>query len=134
MLPSKKQLKQLANYLVETVIPDCPAGFTMNPYNREFPLFLKDQYVVALKEYEKRLLYPIKIGEVFSWLCTNAHAFENRFVGGWHDSETNEYVLDVSIAITGEQEAKDFGLLNTQTHIYSQYFDKEIPLTEKKAA
>ena len=132
---SKTQnLQQLTKHLVETVIPDNLSGFTMDSVTRAFPLLQKDQYVVSFDGYEKRLSHPVEIEEVFSWVSTNAHTFENRFIGGWLDPMTNEFVLDISIAITGKQNVIDFGLLNNQTDIYHQFSDKTLQIIKREVA
>lgn len=113
-----------------------PDGFTIDPRDRECP---KSGFAVAVEK-EKEFVIPgifnhADIVELVSrYVRANAiHISLNDglMVGGWRDSETGNYVLDLVMVLPADKrdEAVALGMANNQKAIYSLHDKEEIFLS-----
>jgi hypothetical protein len=81
----------------------------------------KTGYMVGILGFEKQYdLDTIKANDLRDFVSNNAYDLwgENRFVGGWIDTDTQKVVLDISVNITDVTNACYTGIINKQKCIY----------------
>lgn len=110
----------LAEFLVETVIPTNPDGFTIDPHTWIMPALEKDEYIVALAGRGQVLSRCSLTSEVEHWLSWNSRFLlsGNHFVGGWRNPKNRLFHLDISFTVRGLDRAFAEAHRNGQTMIY----------------
>jgi hypothetical protein len=81
----------------------------------------KTGYMVSILGFEKQYdLDTINANDLREYVLDNAYDLwgENRFVGGWIDTDTQKVVLDISVNITDVTNACYTGIINKQKCIY----------------
>ena len=67
------------------------------------------------------------VARVADYLKANAEALSGKWVGGWLDTEHNEFVFDVSVNVDTEDEAVKLGRANDQQAVWDVVNQREIP-------
>ena len=97
----------------------------------------KTGYMVGILGFEKQYdLDTIKANDLRDFVSNNAYDLwgENRFVGGWIDTDTNKVVLDISVNITDVTNACYTGIINKQKCIYDCSNKRNISLPAPQTA
>ena len=97
----------------------------------------KTGYMVGILGFEKQYdLDTIKANDLRDFVSNNAYDLwgENRFVGGWIDTDTNKVVLDISVNITDVTNACYTGIINKQKCIYDCSNKRNISLPTPQTA
>ena len=126
------KINSFVSYISEEIIPNYPKGFTIDPKTKSFPLFHPDEFIVSLEGHERRFQTPIKNNEVETWIEDKYRFLEGRYLGGWLDEVSNEFVLDISVAVTGLRNALLNAKLNNQDAIYWFYNNEVIYVNDEE--
>jgi hypothetical protein len=97
----------------------------------------KTGYMVGILGFEKQYdLDTIKANDLREYVLENAYDLwgENRFVGGWIDTDTQKVVLDISVNITDVTNACYTGIINKQKCIYDCSNKRNISLPAPQTA
>jgi hypothetical protein len=97
----------------------------------------KTGYMVGILGFEKQYdLDTIKANDLREYVLGNAYDLwgENRFVGGWIDTDTQKVVLDISVNITDVTNACYTGIINKQKCIYDCSNKRNISLPAPQTA
>jgi hypothetical protein len=97
----------------------------------------KTGYMVGILGFEKQYdLDTIKANDLREYVLDNAYDLwgENRFVGGWIDTDTQKVVLDISVNITDVTNACYTGIINKQKCIYDCSNKRNISLPAPQTA
>jgi hypothetical protein len=97
----------------------------------------KTGYMVGILGFEKQYdLDTIKANDLRDFVSNNAYDLwgENRFVGGWIDTDTQKVVLDISVNITDVTNACYTGIINKQKCIYDCSNKRNISLPAPQTA
>ena len=97
----------------------------------------KTGYMVSILGFEKQYdLDTITANDLRDFVSNNAYDLwgENRFVGGWIDTDTNKVVLDISVNITDVTNACYTGIINKQKCIYDCSNKRNISLPAPQTA
>ena len=97
----------------------------------------KTGYMVGILGFEKQYdLDTIKANDLREYVLDNAYDLwgENRFVGGWIDTDTQKVVLDISVNITDVTNACYTGIINKQKCIYDCGNKRNISLPAPQTA
>jgi len=103
---SKKRIRTLAMEIINDVFPNNPKGFSMNPITGREISFTQDTYFVSKNGHELRCSEAcVSLSIIQAWLLKNKSVLANcrYFLGEWYDSDTNEYVFDVSTKKNGKR-------------------------------
>jgi hypothetical protein len=97
----------------------------------------KTGYMVGILGFEKQYdLDTIKANDLREYVLDNAYDLwgENRFVGGWIDTDIQKVVLDISVNITDVTNACYTGIINKQKCIYDCSNKRNISLPAPQTA
>jgi hypothetical protein len=97
----------------------------------------KTGYMVSILGFEKQFdVDTIKADDLRNFVSNNAYDLwgENRFVGGWIDTDTQKVVLDISVNITDVTNACYTGIINKQKCIYDCSNKRNISLPAPQTA
>lgn len=97
----------------------------------------KTGYMVGILGFEKQYdLDTIKANDLREYVLDNAYDLwgENRFIGGWIDTDTQKVVLDISVNITDVTNACYTGIINKQKCIYDCSNKRNISLPAPQTA
>jgi hypothetical protein len=97
----------------------------------------KTGYMVGILGFEKQYdVDTIKANDLRDFVSNNAYDLwgENRFVGGWIDTDTQKVVLDISVNITDVTNACYTGIINKQKCIYDCSNKRNISLPAPQTA
>ena len=97
----------------------------------------KTGYMVGILGFEKQYdLDTIKANDLREYVLGNAYDLwgENRFVGGWIDTDIQKVVLDISVNITDVTNACYTGIINKQKCIYDCSNKRNISLPAPQTA
>lgn len=97
----------------------------------------KTGYMVGILGFEKQYdLDAINASDLREYVLDNAYDLwgENRFVGGWIDTDTQKVVLDISVNITDVTNACYTGIINKQKCIYDCSNKRNISLPAPQTA
>jgi hypothetical protein len=97
----------------------------------------KTGYMVGILGFEKQFdVDTIKADDLREYVLGNAYDLwgENRFVGGWIDTDTQKVVLDISVNITDVTNACYTGIINKQKCIYDCSNKRNISLPAPQTA
>ena len=97
----------------------------------------KTGYMVGILGFEKQYdLDTIKANDLREYVLDNAYDLwgENRFIGGWIDTDTQKVVLDISVNITDVTNACSTGIINKQKCIYDCSNKRNISLPAPQTA
>jgi hypothetical protein len=97
----------------------------------------KTGYMVSILGFEKQFdVDTIKADDLRDFVSNNAYDLwgENRFVGGWIDTDIQKVVLDISVNITDVTNACYTGIINKQKCIYDCSNKRNISLPAPQTA
>jgi hypothetical protein len=101
------------------VIQDSPAGFTVDTGGE----FATGGYIVAPDKSTERVIEQDKFNEesLTQYIVDNSANLnvEGAMLGGWYNSESGQYVLDVVFAVDNEQDAVEIAIWADQNAIFN---------------
>ncbi len=126
-------LPALARHLANYVIPENSKGFTFDPRQGSHRSFSPDEFVVAIKGYERGFLRLPNATEVLSWLEWTAPilSLPGNHIGAW---QNGLFYLDVSVVVKGLAKAVQVAYQNGQMGIYDAATNQTLLLPRREAA
>ena len=101
------------------IIQDSPAGFTVDTGGE----FATGGYIVAPDKSTERVIEQDKFNEesLTQYIVDNSANLnvEGAMLGGWYNSESGQYVLDVVFAVDNEQDAVEIAIWADQNAIFN---------------
>ncbi len=122
-----------ARFIAESVLPEAPRGFTIDPRRLVAPVFEPEDFVVSLRGHECLLANPSWELAITAWLKPRFNLLLRPwlYVGGWLRTT---YHLDLSFIVRGRGAAIRAGRRNQQQAIYWPHGDQVLRISPLDSA
>ena len=132
----RNNMKETAKHLVGKVIPANPDGFSIHQESLRNVKFNRNSYFVSIFGHELKVPLKGAYERVYIWLKQSNALLQDKkyFIGGWYDTDTDEFVLDINSIVNGYGKAISYARMQRQKCIYHPHSGKTFNVETKAEA
>lgn len=127
---------KLAKAIVNQILPANPDGFSIHQTSLRKVKSNHNSYFVSFFGHELKVPLKGDYERVYKWLRQSNALLQDKkyFVVGWYDTDTDEFILDISSIVNGYGKAISYARMQRQKCIYHPHSGKTSNVEAKEQA